>query len=162
MKDAPNRSGRDRKTYTKGKTFEPSKEEEESVRLLQEALTKGDMLYHYDPARQLYIDLDGSKKYGFGVHVYHVIGDPKDDNIPQKNMQTTLFLSKLLNVAEKKYWPTELEVAALIWTLKKVRHLLDHNTDKPVIIYTDHSATTDIARQTTLTGPSLPHISKQV
>ena len=84
--------------------------------------------------------------------IYHVKGDPTGDQFPKADVQPILFLFKMLNEVESRYWPTELEVAALIWTLKKIKHMLDQNSEKPVIIYTDHSATTDITRQTTLSS----------
>ena len=34
-----------------------------------------------------------------------------------------IFLSRSLTVAESNYWPTELEIAGLVWVLKKIRHL---------------------------------------
>lgn len=55
-----------------------------------------------------------------------------------------MFLSRLLTPAEKNYWATELEVSYIIWTIKKVRHLIEI-AYKPVIFYTDHSATIVVA-----------------
>ena len=54
---------------------------------------------------------------GFRAHVYHstdaesdVYGSPK-----QKSQQPILFLSRLLTDVESRYWPTELEIAGLVW-----------------------------------------------
>ena len=47
-----------------------------------------------------------SLSYGFGVMVYHVKGDPKENSFPRADVQPILFLSKLLNPAEKRCWPT--------------------------------------------------------
>ncbi|KAJ9490152.1 hypothetical protein VN97_g3108 [Penicillium thymicola] len=55
-----------------------------------------------------------------------------------------MFLSRLLTPAEKNYWVTELEVSCITWTIKKVRHLIE-TAQKPVIFYTDHSATIAVA-----------------
>lgn len=46
-----------------------------------------------------------------------------------------------------------MEVAGLVWVLKKVRHLIE-SSGAPTIIYTDHGATLGIARQTTLSTSS--------
>lgn len=70
------------------------------------------MLTHYDHTRPMFVDLDASQ-LGIGAMVYHV----KDDSTakPQKSqIQPILFLSQVINEAEKNYWPTELEVAGLV------------------------------------------------
>lgn len=43
-----------------------------------------------------------------------------------------------------------MEVAALTWTIKKLRHLVEATKVPPVIVYTDHSATVQIVKQTSL------------
>ncbi len=70
------------------------------------------------------------------------------------NIQVIMFLSKLLNSAERNYWPTELEVAAIVWVVRKIRHLIEASEVLSVIIYTDHSAAVQISRQTTLATAS--------
>ena len=159
LKDSPAKGGKARKAYSRTAVFAPTPEEIESFNLLQKALTSETYLHHRDPARQLYIDLDASKKYGFGVVVYHVKNDPLDNSFPRTDVQPILFLSKLLNAAETRYWPTELEVAALVWTLRKISHLLLQAPNKKVIIFTDHSATTDITRQVTLSSSSTDRLN---
>ena len=64
-----------------------------------------------------------------------------------------MFLSRLLTDIEKNYWPTELEVAGLVWAVRKIRHLIKSSKSK-VVVYTDHSATVDICKQATLTTTS--------
>ena len=159
LKHSPSKGGKARQAYSRSATFEPTEDELEAFKMLQEALTSETYLHHRDPARQLYIDLDGSKGYGFGVMIYHVKGDPQGDSYPRADIQPILFLSKLLNAAETRYWPTELEVAALVWTLRKISHLLIQTADKRVIIFTDHSATTDIAKQVTLSSSSTDRLN---
>ena len=154
LKGSPAKGGHIRKAYSRNARFVPTEEELNSFEMLQKALTSETYLHHRDPSRQLYIDIDASKKYGIGVMVYHVKEDPQGNSFPRADVQPILFLSKLLNPAEARYWPTELEVAGLIWTLKKIPHLLVQVPMKKVIIFTDHSATTDIARQTTLSSSS--------
>ncbi len=82
---------------------------------------------------------------------FHTIGDPTDDKEVhmQMKIQPILFLSRTLTSAETRYWPTELEVAGVIWAVAKLRHLINSST-RPTIIYTDHSAAIWIARQTSL------------
>lgn len=58
-------------------------------------------------------------------------------------MRPVLFLSKLLSEEEKGYGSTELETAALVWSLKKLSHYLDH---AHIDIATDHSAIRDTSQ----------------
>ena len=77
-------------------------------------------LIHHDPKRRLYIDLDASKEFGFGAMAYHNKRrvDNEATEPPKKTeIEPILFLSKLLNEAEVRYWPTELELAGLVWVI---------------------------------------------
>ena len=59
------------------------------------------------------------------------------------------FLSKMLNDVEKKYWFTKLEIVALVWIIRKIRHMIETAT-KIIVIFTNHFANISIARQTSL------------
>lgn len=115
------------------------------------------------------MDLDASKEFGSGAYVYHSSEDGKaafeaqfeaqsEDgkavSAPkQKTQQPIFFLSRLLTDAETRYWLTELEIAGLVWVVKKIRHIIEaaiHTT----IIYTDHSAAVSIVRQTSFNTTS--------
>ena len=135
---------------------DPTEEEIQAYQQLQAAFDSPIFLAHYDRIRRLYIDIDSSKSWGFAAMVYHVKGDPDIEKsaIPRTSVQPIMFLSKLLNEAEKGYWPTELEVAGIVWVVKKLRHMIESSSVPPVIIYTDHSAAVPISRQTTLTTSS--------
>ena len=134
---------------------EPTKEELQAYEELQKAFRSPVFLVHFDPARPLFIDLDASKSWGFAAIMYHVKGDPPGEKpVVRTAVEPILFLSKLLNAAEKNYWPTELEVAGIVWVVKKVRHMIESSKCSPVVIYTDHSAAVPISRQTTLTTSS--------
>ena len=83
--------------------------------------------------------------------IYHIRRDPDPGQIFNwKNVQSILYLSKLLNKAEQNYWPTELEMAALVWTVKKIHHIIESNESQPIIAYTDHAASVNIAYSSTL------------
>ena len=91
--------------------------------------------------------------------IYHIKDDKAHKDIskpPGRSMiQPVLFLSRRLSPAETRYWPTELEVAAVVWVIRKIRHLIEAcSPEKPCIFYTDHSATTSIAEQSSLTSTS--------
>ena len=49
-----------------------------------------------------------------------------------------MFLLKSLNYAEQNYRTTKLEVAGLVWTVRRIRYLIKTIYKIPVIIYTDH------------------------
>lgn len=89
--------------------------------------------------------------HGFGVILYHVAGNEWDEKTPppRDKIQPILYLSKRLTEAETRYWPTELEVAGLVWLVRKLRHYFEDSKD-PIMIFTDHSATTGIAKQVKL------------
>ena len=143
-----------RRNYFKSIIIVPTEEELKFFRVLQKFLITKTYLYHFNSNRQFYINLNESKRYGFEVIIYHVKGDPQESAFPRTNIKLIMFLFKLLNPAEFRYWPTELEIAALIWTLKKIPHMLGQRSGRKVIIFTDHFATIDIARQTTLFSSS--------
>ena len=127
---------------------QPTDAELEPYRLLQEAFAKPTFLTYFDPQRKLFIDLDSSKSWGFAGMLYHVDGewDPEKP-ISRTAVRPIMFLSKSLNKAEANYWPTELEIAGIVWVVRKVRHMIESPKQPPTIIYTDHSAAVQIARQ---------------
>ena len=133
----------------------PTPRELNAYHQLQKMFASPTLLHHFDPHQQLYIDLDASKEFGFGAYIYHADMKDKDGVLdkdgspPQKQRRPVLFLSRLLTEAETRYWPTELEVAGLVWVIKKIRHMVEA-TIKPTIVYTDHSATISIVRQTSM------------
>ena len=79
--------------------------------------------------------------------IYHVRRDPQNDAvISRTSVQSIMFLSKLLNKAEKNYWPTELKVAEIVWVVKKIRYLIESSFIPSVVIYTNYSAAVSIFR----------------
>ena len=97
-------------------------------------------------------DLDASRVWGFGVQIFHVkkeyataITAAAAKWPPRTAIEPIMFLSRALTSAERSYWPTELEIADFVWTIKKVRHLVE-SSKLPVIIQIDHSAILDIIK----------------
>ena len=84
------------------------------------------MIYHFDR------DWKKKKSYSF-----------------RKSVRSFIFFSRLLSSVKTKYWFIEFEFAELIWVLRKIRHLMK-STDTITIVYIDHDAAFDIAKQTTL------------
>jgi hypothetical protein len=63
----------------------------------------------------------------------------------RSKIRPVMFMSKLLTDAESRYWPTEFEIACIIWTVRKIRHLIARSK-YDTVIYTDHSSTVDITK----------------
>jgi hypothetical protein len=101
---------------------------------------------------------------GHGVMVYHL--DPhyqhKELSVPppRTRVRPILFLSRTLTKAEISYWPTELEVSCLVWTLRKIRPLIE--SASKVVIYTDHASTVGISKQTSLNLVALENLNLQL
>ena len=71
---------------------------------LQTMFMKPTFLCHFNLKRQLYIDVDASKKFGFNIIVYHIRGDLSlAKYIKKRNIEPILFLSKLQTPVEKNY-----------------------------------------------------------
>ena len=149
------KGGHERKNFaTKAELRMPSEAEVTSFRTLQAALSQPSFLVHFDDKRVLYINLDASKDFGFGAIVYHIIGSIKEgETYPRRSqIRPILFLSRLLKDAETRYWPTELELAGIVWVLTKTRHIV--KSTPHTVVFTDHGAALGLAKQTTLTTSS--------
>ena len=120
---------------------------------LQQLFLRPLILLHYNPSCQLYINLDASKAFCFRAMVYYSKDTiTQDNNAPPKktSIEPILFLSQLLTDTKTQYWPTELKTMGLVWTIKKVRHMVEL-AKMLMIVYTDHAAIVSIARQANLT-----------
>src|SRR5438045_6236072 len=148
--------------------LDPTEAELLSFKALQELLSKPSYLVHFDPNRRLYADIDASKAFGLGIVVYHAKDDGSEalaatadrsrasteggakPEYPKKStIEPIMFLSRRLSPAEHRYWPTELEVAGLVWCLRKIRYMAE-SSKLPIWIYTDHGASLGIAKQSSL------------
>lgn len=104
----------------------PTPKELNAFHQLQSLFASPRILHHFDEKLQLYVDLDASKEFGFGAHIYHAPEwEPRQESPNQKSMKPILFLSRLLTDTETRYWPTELEIAGLVWVVKKIRHIIE-------------------------------------
>lgn len=130
----------------------PTEEEVLSYKVLQKRLSSPRYLVHCSPVRQLYLDVDASKEEGIGAMVYHSKQITSD--YPARTMvEPIMFLSRRITDTESRYWPTELELAGLVWVLRKTRHMIE-SAQQPPIIYTDHGAAVGISRQESLSTSS--------
>ena len=141
--------GTKRKIFATRTPFEPTAEEREVFDETKSRIKSLVAAVHFDSEGQLYVDIDAAKN-GFGVMVYHSRKDVSGNIPPNRiDVEPIMFLSKLLSKAESRYWPTELEVACLVWTVRKIRHMIEGCTKTP-IVYTDHAATAGIVNHTHL------------
>ncbi|KAJ2992809.1 hypothetical protein NUW58_g2043 [Xylaria curta] len=155
--------GRNRKTWATSVAFAyPTKKERDAFTQIKESLLTNISLAFCSPVRQLFADFDASAE-GIGIEVYHVKEEVipkmmKDgvivDYPPRHAVQTIAFLSRPLTNAERKYWPTEMELCGFVWLLKKTRQWLNTAKMTP-IIFTDckailglHQRNADIANST--------------
>ena len=105
LQNSPAKSGNPRKYYARSTPItERTRDELEAFKDLQNAFKSPRFLHHHDPNRRLYIDLDASKRKGFGAMLYHVRGDPTGEakEIKRQDVQPIMFLSRLLNQAETR------------------------------------------------------------
>ena len=128
-----------------------------SFEAIQAQFRQPHFLWHFNPTRQTYYDIDASHERGYGAMVYMVKGDPPPDMdgnkarlFKKEDIQIVMFLSKALTGPETRYWPIELEVSGLVWIVKKLYHFI-HASEKPAIIFSDHGAAVGISQQTSLT-----------
>jgi hypothetical protein len=151
--------GSQRKRYTsKFRLDSPTEAQRISFQAIKDTLSGPTMLVHYDNKIPLIIRMDASKERGYGATVTQIpawsfdeekrastVLDPNAEGYDIKMERPICYLSKRLNKHEMNYWPTELEVAGLVWTIRKIRHLVDDSEN--VCVFTDHQATKGIAAQ---------------
>jgi hypothetical protein len=135
--------GSQRKRYTsKFRLDSPTEAQTTSFQAIKDALSGPTMLIHYDNSVPLIIRMDASKERGYGATITQIpvwsfdeakrastVVDPSAPGYDITMERPICYLSKRLNKHEVNYWPTELEVAGLVWTVRKVRHLID-DSDK--------------------------------
>ena len=122
-------------------------------RTLQSLLFESSYLIHYDRHRQLFVDLNVSKKFDFDAMIYHVKFFAKwnDKNYSsRKSLKSILFFNWFLIFAETRYWSTKLKIIDIVWVLKKIKHLMK-SFFISIVIYTNHDVALNIIKQTTFT-----------
>jgi RNase H-like domain found in reverse transcriptase/Reverse transcriptase (RNA-dependent DNA polymerase)/Integrase zinc binding domain len=142
----------------------PSPKELDAFNQIRTELSATKFLYHHDPSKQLYADMDSSKERGHGAMIYHIKDSYQHRDLtkppPKTAILPIIFLSRTLSPAESKYWPTELEISGLVWVVRKIRHLVEAAPlELPPIFYTDHSSSADLATQTSLKSVSVERLN---
>ena len=135
----------------------------DSFNQIQEAFFKTSFLHHFNTQKTLFADIDVFKIYDFEIMIYHLKNDwslNKDNRMILKpaEIELILFLSRMLSNVEHKLFSTELEMTALIWTVKRIKHMIE-SAIKISIIFIDHVANSSIARQTTLLSENIDKLN---
>ena len=92
---------------------------------LQKFFTRVEFLIHFDRNRTLYIDIDVSKRCDFEVMIYHLKIETNSKKSRRIDVESILFLSRLLDFAKTRYWFTELKMIDLVWIVKRVCHMIE-------------------------------------
>lgn len=94
----------------------PTKRKLAAFDAFQLALSQFITFVHHNLDKALWINFDTSKELGFGVVAFYTAEDllPKSKSPSNTSMQLILFLSRLLMIAKKNYWPTELEIIGFV------------------------------------------------
>ena len=137
-----------KKVYNQKTIIEHSNSDELNFyRQLQEFFVNVDFLVHFNHDRELYINVNAFKQRDFEAMIYHLKSNADSEKSCRIDIEFILFLSRLLNSAEIRYWSTELKMIGLVWIIKRVRHIIE--TIFKTIIYTDHVVNFSIVRQIT-------------
>jgi hypothetical protein len=142
-----------RKTFVEKKILKKHIELEiRSYEHLQIVFSKESFLRHFDQLRKLFINVNISKKKDVEVMIFHVKDDSeKDITFKRADIESIMFLSKILISAKTRYWLTKLKMIHVIWVVTKVRHLIECSKRSLIIIFTNHAALIEIIKQTSLT-----------
>ena len=119
-----------------------------SFKIIQESLSKSLYLIHFNVKKQLYVDLNFNKENDIEAIIYHVEDDWQKNNsyLSKKAVRFIMFFYRLLSSSKTKYWSTELELAKLVWILRKIRHIVK-STNMTIIVFIDHDAAIEIVKQ---------------
>ena len=124
-----------------------------SYEIFQSLLSKLLYLIHHDLKRQIYVNLNVNKKFEIDVVIYYVKKNfIKSNEYSIKSfIQSIMFLFKLLNSTETRYWSIDMKVVDIIWVLRKIRHFIESFISF-IVIYIDHDVTLDIVKQITFSS----------
>ena len=113
-----------RKVFIKHTLLESTKLKLEAFDTLQSIFDKFTFLTHFNLSQWLYINIDIFKQFDFRTMIYYV-KDNSTTEISRADIRSILFLSKLFNTVKSNYWSMKLKVAGLVWTVKKIQHMLE-------------------------------------
>ena len=80
-----------------------------------------------------------------GVVIYQLKPGADPNHSKHGKTEPIPFLSRMLTSAGERYWPIELEMAGLVWVVRRARHLIKAS-QHVTVIFTDHAANASIAK----------------
>lgn len=85
---------------------------------------------------KLYVD---ACKIGMGAALHVIVPENRmEGQHPSQPLERPVtFISRSLKASEKNFWPTELEMAGLVWALRQLEETIE---GRKLEIYTDHAA----------------------
>ena len=101
-------------------------------RFLQKAFNKTLVLMHFNSNRQFYIDIDVFKRREFETMIYHLKVDVNFDKFKRNDIEFVLFLNRMLNEIEIRYWFTKLKMCDFVWIVRRIRYII--KTIKSIIV----------------------------
>lgn len=97
----------------------------ESWEILKTSLTLAPTLAFPDFRKDFILYCDSSKQREYSTALHQV----------QEGVEhAVLCLSKTLNKYKKNYWPTELEMRCLVWSIDKLKHFLDDLKSRIIVV----------------------------
>lgn len=93
LKDAPLAGNARRSYFSRTSLKDPTLKQLAAYQKLQAALSKKQYLVHFNPARQLYIDIDASKERGMGAMIFHLKTSPTSDFPSRSSIEPIMCLS---------------------------------------------------------------------
>jgi len=119
----------------KDKKFEWTDKQESAFNTLKNELIKSPVLALFHPDRETILKTDAST-CGLGAALFQIVNGIE---------KPVAYISRSLNLAEKNYTTTQLELLAISWSLTRLRNLI---YGIPIKIYTDHHALCWLLRST--------------
>ena len=78
--------------------------------------------------------------------IYHLKFDCNLDKLKRSDIEFILFLFRMFNEVETKYWSIEFEMCELMWIIRRVRHMIEI-AKHIIVIFIDHVVNTFISKQ---------------
>ena len=125
-----------------------------SYKLLQKTFNRTFFLIHFNSKRIFYINIDVFKRREFDAMIYHLKFDVDFVKSKRSDIESILFLFRMLNEIETKYWLIELEMCELMWIIRRVRHMIK-TTKQIIVIFIDHVVNTFISKQTIMNSNNI-------
>ena len=130
----------------------------ESYKLLQKTFNRIFFLIHFNAKQILYININAFKRREFDAMIYHFKFDVDFVKSKRFDIESILFLSRMLNEIEIKYWLIELEMCDLMWIVRRVRHMIE-TTKQTIVIFIDHVVNTFISKQTIMNSNNIDKLN---